>query len=220
MSHLTLPDARERPTTILLARHGQSILNAEKRISGQFDTCLSPKGVHQAHLLAEVLCGEHLSAIYTSTLTRAVETARPTAVAHGLSIQQCDDLKEIRHGVLEGRFRDVRDPEARQLWEARKKDKLNYRAPGGESFIDLARRVLPCLNTILAREAGNVFLLVGHRNTNRAILGALLHWPHDVALSVKMRGGELYEIFTGEIPRFRIRAVGEAQKADRMGDCL
>ncbi len=220
MPNPALLDCGRRPTTILLARHGQSFFNAEKRISGQFDTPLSPKGVCQAHLLAQVLRYERLSAVYSSTLSRAVETARPTATGHGLQIQPCDALKEIRHGVLEGRFRDARDPEAQRLWEARKKDKLRYRAPGGESFIDLACRVAPCLNAIIAREAGNVVLLVGHQNTNRAILGALLNWPLDVALNVKMRGGELYEILTGEMPRFSIRAVGEALTADRRGDRL
>jgi len=94
---------RQCPTTILLARHGQSVCNAEKRLSGQLDIPLAPQGRCQAHLLARVLRADLLSAIYTSTLIRAVKTVRPTAMAHGLPIQQCDALKELRLGVLQGR---------------------------------------------------------------------------------------------------------------------
>jgi len=211
---------RQRPTTILLARHGQSVYNAEKRLSGQLDVSLSPKGIRQAHLLAQILRRDRLAAIYTSRLIRAVETARPTAMAHGLPIQQCDALKELHLGVLQGRFRDARDLEAQRLWHARQQDKLHYRVPEGETFADLERRVLPCLNALLTCEAGNVVLIVGHRNTNRIILGALLHWPQDVALGVDMKSGELYEILTGEEPRFMTRSVGEPLEAHRLGDHL
>lgn len=196
------------PTKIFLARHGESLCNAAKRLSGQLDTPLSPRGVQQAHRLARELRQERLAAIYTSTLRRTVETAQPTAIAHGLPIQPCEALKELHLGILQGRFRDARDPEARRLWKARQQDKLHYRVPGGETFDDMARRVLPCLHTILAAATDTPVLIIGHRNINRVILAALLHWPYAVALRTAMKSGELYEILPGEKPNLTTRSVG------------
>ena len=51
-------------------------------------------------------------------------------------------LNEIHLGILQGRFRDERDPEAQRLWEQRGEDKLAFRAPGGETYRELRHRVL------------------------------------------------------------------------------
>ena len=125
------------PSRIFLARHGQSEFNAEGRISGQLDPPLTAKGRKQAQLLARALDDERISSIYTSDLVRARETAAPTALAHGLPIRLSAALREIDLGVLQGRFRDERDPEAERLWRARASDPGTYRPPGGESFADL-----------------------------------------------------------------------------------
>jgi broad specificity phosphatase PhoE len=161
MGDTMLTHSYQQTTKIFLVRHGQSEWNGQNRVSGQLDPVLTPKGIQQAHALARVLRDEPLAAIYTSSLTRAVETARPTAELHRLPIQTRDALKEINLGVLEGRFRDERDPEAQQLWEEREEDRLHYQVPGGESYLDLERRVTACLNEIMDQEAGKTVLIVG-----------------------------------------------------------
>lgn len=75
-----------RPTTIYLVRHGESELNRDKRISGQLDPPLSREGMQESLALAEQFRGIRLTAIYTSALMRTIETAKPTAFAHGLTI--------------------------------------------------------------------------------------------------------------------------------------
>ena len=64
-----------RPTTIYLVRHGESQLNLEKRVSGQFDTPLSQEGIRHSQMLAVQLLQVPLTGIYTSALRRTVETA-------------------------------------------------------------------------------------------------------------------------------------------------
>lgn len=110
-----------RHTTVYLVRHGESLLNREKRVSGQLDTSLSSNGIQKGQLLADRLRHVALTGIYTSALTRTVETARPTAEHHGLPIQRTPELNELHMGVLEGRFRDTRDPEASAIWQEHKK---------------------------------------------------------------------------------------------------
>ncbi len=200
-----------RPTTVYLVRHGESQLNLEKRVAGQFDTPLSQEGIRHSQMLAVQLLEVPLTGIYTSALRRTVETARPTAAMHGLLIQSHAGLNEQHFGVLEGRFRDDRDPEARALWEARKHDKRTHRIPGGERFIDLAGRVQQVLNDILIHEAGGTILIVGHRNTNRALFGMLMRqseerWPH-----LTLKSQCIYRIITGSHPELRTIALGGKQ---------
>lgn len=191
------------PTKIFLVRHGQSEWNGKKIISGQLDPPLSKKGINQAAALAEILQGEALSAIYTSTLQRSFETARPTAESHRIFIQKKEALMEIHLGILQGRYRDDRDPEAQRLWETRAEDRLTHRIPGGETFSELQQRVTPCIQEILRKEAGKVILIVGHRNTNRVILGELMQWPPEAVIDLKLRNKYLYEITFGDDPMIR-----------------
>src|SRR5579884_4373995 len=58
-----------------LVRHGLTEWNAQQRFCGHRDIPLSQQGRGQAHWLAERLQEEMISAIYTSDLVRARETA-------------------------------------------------------------------------------------------------------------------------------------------------
>lgn len=195
---------------IFLVRHGLSEWNGQKRISGQLDPPLSPMGVRQAQCLKSLLRDEQLSAVYASPLSRAVETAAPTAALHRLAVKTCEALKEIHLGILQGRFRDERDAEAQRLWAEREKEKLHYRVPGGETFLELETRVVPCLQDIL-RQEGTV-LIVGHRSTNRVILRKLMRWPLNVASELDLRSKYLYEIVPGESPRINTIRLDDGHK--------
>ena len=64
------------PTTIVLVRHGETDWNRERRFQGHADMPLNDTGRRQARELADALRDEGLSAVYTSPLRRASETAR------------------------------------------------------------------------------------------------------------------------------------------------
>lgn len=186
--------ATAQPARLYLARHGESEWNGSQRISGQGNPALSPVGVDQAAALAHVLADAPLTAIYTSTLQRTKATASPTAAAHKLPIQPLASLQEISLGVLEGRYRDGRDPAAQQLWQQWQQSKETLRIPGGETFPEFEERVLCCWQRIAEANAGGVLLVVGHRSTNRVLLGALMRWPREQYLPLPIRHKYLYEI--------------------------
>jgi len=189
------------PRKVFLMRHGQSEWNEIERISGQLDPSLYQKGKQQAEILGIVLRCEMLSAIYTSTLTRTIETAQPSALYHRLTIQTEEALKEMSFGIIQGRFRDQRDPEAQRIWEEREKNELLHKVPGGETFLDLEQRVNCCLKEISRKEAGGVVLIVGHRHANKVILGKLMHWPREYSVKLRLRPKYLYEIIPGNDPK-------------------
>jgi broad specificity phosphatase PhoE len=185
---------------IFVVRHGQSQWNGQKRVSGQLNPALTAKGKAQANALARVLRYEKLTAIYASPLSRALETAKPTATQQHLPIQTHDALKEIHLGVLQGRYRDERDPEAKQLWERWQLNKLEGKVPGGESFLDLEARVVPYLESILANNQNGIILIVSHRSVVRVILGKLMDWSREEYLPLEIGNPYLYEVVPGSKP--------------------
>jgi len=84
----------------------------------------------------------------------ALDTAQPTASAKQMSITRLAGLNEIHLGVLQGRLRDERDPEAQAIWAQWQADLWHYRVPGGERFDEFTDRVDATLQTLLQRHAG------------------------------------------------------------------
>src|SRR5882757_8630139 len=81
-------------TQVVIIRHGQSQGNAEGRFGGHTDTPLSPRGRKQAQATAKALASEKFSAIYSSDLPRAIETASPLSQLTGVSLITTDALRE------------------------------------------------------------------------------------------------------------------------------
>ena len=179
---------------VFLARHGETEWNAEHRLQGQSDTALTARGRAHAQALSLLLAATPLAAVYTSTLRRAVDTAGQLAAARGLEPQTRPELVEIGYGVLEGRTAADPDPVVRELWAARKRDPLGFRAPGGESYADLWARVAPFAALLVARHTGHGVLVVGHRGTNRVLLGLLLGRTLEESLALKQKHDCVLEI--------------------------
>lgn len=83
-------------------RHGESEANKAGTIAGQLDSPLTPKGLQQAERAAELLLQQTYSAIYSSPLLRAYDTARPVANRLGLPIQKMPAFMERNFGALQG----------------------------------------------------------------------------------------------------------------------
>ena len=82
--------------SIILTTHGQTQWNVEGRAQGHIDTPLNENGQQMSLALCNRLADEQITAIYTSDLRRAIETAEPLAAAKGLSIQTDMRLREKR----------------------------------------------------------------------------------------------------------------------------
>ena len=184
---------------LLLARHGESEFNRAGRISGQLDPELSSTGLRQAEALREVGARYPIDAIYTSALIRTKAMAGPVAQALGLPIRPMPALNELCHGILQGRYVDARDPGAQCLWRMRNSDKLSFVCSGGESIAQLQQRVLACWRDIELEQRGATILLIGHRNTNRILMGHLLWRTMAEAMALKVRNKYVYELCEGSV---------------------
>ena len=180
---------------IYVARHGETTWNAEGKIQGRSDPELSPKGEIQSLALLERLKDRPLSAIYTSTLRRSIQTAEPIARHLGLSIEKRPELDEIAFGIFEGKqFSDVTG-ELREEWERFKQDRLTYHIPGGaENYTDVANRLKPFSKEILQEHQGQEILIVAHRGANRMLVGMLLEFSLQKCLEIEQTNDTLYLI--------------------------
>lgn len=159
-----------------LIRHGEMELGGKRRLVGQVDVPLSAKGRHQAQLLKEALASSSFDRIYCSDLIRSLDTARIMASQQEECIEVVPGLREINLGVWDGEEVEGIKKAFPGEWKKRELDLIEYRPPAGESFVDLADRVVPVFEDIVTK-AGNKVLIVGHAGVNRVILAHLLGMP-------------------------------------------
>jgi broad specificity phosphatase PhoE len=164
--------------TLLLVRHGETSWNREGRYQGHTDVPLSEAGREQARRLRHRLADErHLwdaerTAVLSSDLARARETAELAFGAPGRTISVDAGLREIRFGVFEGLTRDEideRHPGRMAAWIHGAPD---LAVPGGESRREARARALAALETFLERAPHQHVVVVTHGAILRQLLAA------------------------------------------------
>lgn len=103
---------------LYLIRHGQSVANERGIIQGSKEFPLSKLGKKQAQLLGEFFASKTIDYIYSSDLSRALETALSVSNHHPLEVIEWDKVREIGLGPLEGKSRQevlLQYPEIKEL---------------------------------------------------------------------------------------------------------
>lgn len=162
------------PRPILLTRHGESQDNVKGRIGG--DPVLSEAGEKYALKLAEFvkrrLKNETTASIWTSTLRRTGITARHI---DWFSKVEWKALDEINAGVCDGMTYEEIKESMPEEYAARKADKLRYRYPRGESYLDVIQRVEPVI-VELERQRSPV-VVIAHQAILRSLYAYFMDKP-------------------------------------------
>jgi broad specificity phosphatase PhoE len=152
-------------TNVLLIRHGQSKGNAERRFGGHTATPLSARGRNQAQATALSLKSESVTAIYSSDLARAMETAQPLARVTGLPINDTNAFRERSVGVMEGlTFEDAAQQHPEQYAALLRRD-FEYVLSGGESYRQLLGRARQKLDEVIEEHRGGKIVVFSHTGT-------------------------------------------------------
>ena len=88
---------------LYIFRHGETDFNIQKRMHGVINIPLNETGIAQAHDLAEKLSNTNLDCIYTSSLSRAVQTANIVAEKHKTKVIIYKGLQEWNLGIFGGK---------------------------------------------------------------------------------------------------------------------
>lgn len=152
-------------THVVIIRHGQSQGNAEGRFGGHTDTPLSPRGRKQAQATARALASEKFSAIYSSDLPRAIETASPLAKLVGVPLETSDALRERSVGVMEGlTFEEAAEQHPEQYQALLRRD-FEHVLAGGESYRQTLDRASRQLDEAIEQHKDGRIALFAHTGT-------------------------------------------------------
>lgn len=149
-------------TQLYLVRHGQTDWNVEGRYQGQTDLPLNTVGRAQAMRLSTQLTGRPFTAIYSSDLQRARETAAILAAPLNLTVQLDPRLREVNLGEWEGQLATEIAARYPAAWVNRQSDPLHAHAPGGEAVVDVAARVTDAANAIAQAHPAGLVVVVSH----------------------------------------------------------
>ena len=147
---------------IFAIRHGRTKWNDMGKIQGRTDIPLSEAGVKSAHDLASQMrsLGYIPTGIFTSPLSRAYETAKIVAAEFSLVPETVTDFREMSFGQWEGlSWAEITEkyPAEFKAWN----DDRTVTIPGGESYINLTRRIIPELRRACEKSDGD-FAIVAH----------------------------------------------------------
>jgi broad specificity phosphatase PhoE len=187
------------PRRIVLVRHGQSTYNVEGRLPGQLPhVVLTDLGRRQAHQAAVALAASPLSAVISSPLERAYDTAQIIARGWGLEVRTDARLTDTDVGE----------------WAGLKLDELSKAAPDWKRFVLEGAFAPPggeSLNSVMARSvaavedlrrddsAGELIVLVAHADVIKFIIGHYQGISTEVAARMQVANASLSALrFDGE----------------------
>lgn len=167
----------DRPTLVILVRHGVTPTTGQVLPGRAPGLHLSDAGQEQAREVAQRLQGLPLTALYTSPMERAQETAVPTVELFGLAPQLTDGLVECDFGEWTGgKLAELAKlPE----WQTVQKAPSEFRFPGGESFVEMQERMVTVLGEIASRHRGGMVVCFSHADPIKAAVTHLAGRPLD-----------------------------------------
>jgi alpha-ribazole phosphatase len=177
------------PTRLFLVRHGDTVDEETKKVfKGSLDIPLSERGRARIARAGVFLSRFPLDHIYTSALSRCIESGSIIAESHGLAAMTSAGLNELCFGSWEGLSFDeiaAEYPEEFQRWLS---DPEINAPPAGETLREAHERVIAAFDAIVHAHRGQTLAVVAHGGVLRIILCALL----DLKLSLLFRLGQDY----------------------------
>ncbi len=165
-------------TSIYLVRHGQTAWNKEEIFRGRTDVPLDEIGLKQAELAGEFFKDMKIEGIYSSPLSRALQTAERITQSHHLQIQSLGGLIDMSFGNWEGRpHQEVREMDRERYRQWRDEPHL-ARLPGGESLDDVRGRAMGALEEVIQKHPQGIVVLVSHRVVNKVLICGILGIDH------------------------------------------
>lgn len=152
--------------------------NLQRKLQGRgVNMQLNAEGLDQAKCLAKAMKDVPLTAIYSSSLKRAFQTADAVAQLHPkLEVQPFREVEEMNFGQLEGHPMEMHEDQIHTMFKRWEQGEFNAAWPGGESPMDVVNRGVKKITEVVSNTPpkGQV-LMVTHGRFNKIILAQMLH---------------------------------------------
>jgi len=161
-------------TSIYLVRHGQTAWNKEEIFRGRTDIPLDETGLREAEGAGEYLKEIRVTAIYSSPLARARQTAEKVAVFHPVEVKSHPGIIDMSFGDWEGHsLKQIRDSDEERYRQWKEQPHL-LEIPGGETLGEVRKRSMAALEEVIRWHPDEIVVLVSHRVINKVLIcGAL-----------------------------------------------
>jgi broad specificity phosphatase PhoE len=166
---------------ILIVRHGETDFNLAHRFQGRIDRPLNEEGKSQVQALALALKDEFLTAIYSSPLIRAMETAKSIKAFHpSTPLFKEEGLTEMDLGEFDGMQANDWGSHHQEFYKTWRTTPSHLKMPGGESLAEVQIRAIDTLERITKPyPPGSTLLLCSHNFVIRTIICHALGFPLD-----------------------------------------
>lgn len=201
---------------LIVVRHGETQWNLEGRRQGHLDSPLTPKGRAQAQALAQRFTRDSCSAIYSSDLERAYDTARAIASRTGHEVVRDARLRERHLGIFQGLNGDEIRSRYPEEYKQHRQGGPNHAVLGGESFEDQVRRNLECLEELAARHDGGTVMVVTHGGVLSALFRHTLAIPLDAPRRFAFKNASV-NLFGYQEGIWTLETWGDISHLDNLG---
>ena len=161
---------------LYLVRHGETIWNRQQRMQGcSNDIELSDSGRVQAEALAERLKDINIDRIFSSSLSRANQTAKMIAKQHNIEVEICSEFKEINFGKWEGMYlTEIMEqyPELLKVWKVTPHLAV---VPEAETIAELQKKSMTKLRQLLEDNKDKDIMVVSHGISNKLMILAMMN---------------------------------------------
>lgn len=158
---------------IYLVRHGETDWNREQRFQGQTDVPLNQTGKDQALGLIPIMSRLKIETVFSSNLSRAVETAQIATADLNLFIQQDPRLRETNVGEAEGMTFDNLEAkfgaDGISRWRSYEERDLDFKYPNGESKRQMMFRIREVILEIAQSTERQNIAIFAHGMVMRAL---------------------------------------------------
>ncbi|NLV88588.1 MAG: histidine phosphatase family protein [Tissierellia bacterium] len=178
-------------TRLYLIRHGQSEWNILSKVQGQKDARLTDLGREQAKKIGKRLIDEDIDIIYSSDLSRALETAEIISSIINKPVIESREIREINFGLWEGlTLEEIQDKYAEEylIW-MKSPDKLTLE--GAETLESLKNRVMPFVDKIITENKNKNIAIVSHSASLKIIILNLLGIGNGFYKNISLRNVSL-----------------------------
>ncbi len=197
-------------TEIYLIRHTQAEGNRYRMMQGFWDGEITALGRQQIEALAQRFDRQHLDAVYSSDLSRAILTAEGAARGSGLPVQTRPALREINVGPWEQQFFGNVFHAQPELAHTFLHDAENWVMPGAETYPQVRERALRQLTELAKENEGRSIAVVSHGVTLRCIMSGITGIPLSDTQRLPIFGNTAVSRLFWDGDRFHIDYVNDA----------
>ena len=160
-------------TTILLVRHGENNWVKKQRLAGWLEGVhLNEKGRDQAAAAAARLAHLPIKAIYSSPVSRCVETATYLSQKLNLNIQELTDVGEVRYGQWEGK--KIKKLAKKKAWHLVQHFPSRHQFPQGETLRQVQYRTVNALEALGQKHEKELIAVFSHADLIKLVLAHYL----------------------------------------------